>query len=77
MRVENKFIVGEGSRESRADLDSMVSQDHRFFRCSDGKTSSRCGRNLRAWVQAEGVLARRGSCLFGELATFAQREKGD
>lgn len=77
MRVENKFIVEEGSRESRADLDSMMSQGHRFFRGLDGKTSSRCGRNLRAWVQAEGVLVRRGSCLFGELATFAQREKGD
>lgn len=77
MRVENKFIVEEESRASRVDLDSMASQRHRFFRCSDGKTSSRCGRNLRAWVQAKGVLARRGSCLFGELATFAQREKGD
>ena len=77
MRVENKFIVGEESRASRVDLDSMASQGHRFFRCLEGKKSSRRGGEFTDVGSGGGVLARRKSGLFGELATFAQREKGD
>ena len=54
MRVENKFIVEEESRASRVDLDSMASQGHRFFRCLEGKVSSRRRGNLQTWVQEEG-----------------------
>ena len=67
----------EESRESRVDLDSMASQGHRFFRCLEGKKSSRRGGEFTDVGSGGGVLAGRRSGLFGELATFAQREKGD
>ena len=55
----------------------MASQGHRFFRCLEGKKSSRRGGEFTDVGSGGGVLARRKSGLFGELATFAQREKGD